>query len=189
MSADSGEIVEEDILWVRWNDRARSEHPEFEAAIAGFDPGDRPAGQQAAAWLVEHGLDGESQPYLAMVDGELVGFYALTTGEVELASGPRKQLGLIRPTQGAVLVTWIAKSAKHELDGGILLNDAIGIAQELAESVAATVIALDPFDEGTAEMWRKKFKMRNSRTRVPTREGEPTLKRMFLPLRDPTATG
>jgi hypothetical protein len=30
----SGKIIDEDILWVRWNDRAREAHPEIEAAIA-----------------------------------------------------------------------------------------------------------------------------------------------------------
>jgi hypothetical protein len=181
----SNEITEDQIQWVRWNAPVRAQHPEIEAAIAAFDPGTRPAAQDAAAWLRQHGLDGESQPYLAMVDGELVGFYALTAGEVELSRDARKKLGLSRPTQGAILVTWVAKSTKHVLDGDVLVNDAIGIAQETAQSVSATVIALDPFDEGTAEMWRTKFKMRNSRTSLPAREGEPTLKRMFLPLRSP----
>jgi hypothetical protein len=143
--------------------------------------------QAAAEWLRDHGLDGESQPYLAMVQQELVGFYAITAGEVELASGPRKQLGLIRPTQGALIITWIAKSARHLLDGSILVNDAIGIAQEISASVAATVLALDPFDEATGEVWRKRFGMRNSRTRAPARDGEPALKRMFLPLRAPSS--
>jgi hypothetical protein len=171
---------------VRWNERVRAEHPEIEAAIAAFDPGSRPAAQGAARWLREHGLDGESQPYLAIVDGELVGFYALTAGELELSEDARKKLGLIRATQGAILVTWIAKSAKHVLDGDVLVTDAIGVAQESAEDVSATVLALDPFDEATAAMWRAKYKMRNSRTKLPARAGEPALKRMFLPLRDPT---
>lgn len=178
-------VAEEDVIWVQWNEEACMRYPHIEVAIAAFDPGNRQAAREAAVWLREHGLDGESVAYLAMVDDELVGFYALTTGEVELAGSARKKLGLIRPTQGAVLVTWIAKSARHELDGAILMYDAIGIAQEIAQRASATVIALDPFDEGTANMWRKKYKMRNSRTRLPAREGEPALKRMFLPLRDP----
>jgi hypothetical protein len=185
MSANTKGITETGITWVRWNERARDAHPELEAAIESFDAGDRPAAQEAAAWLREHGLDGESQAYLAVVDGEIVGFYALTAGAVELSGNARRRLGVSHPTQGAVLVTWIAKSAKHDLDGAVLVNDAIGVAQEMADSVAATVLALDPFDQETAEMWRKKFKMRNSLTKLRVPEGEPDLKRMFLPLRNP----
>lgn len=160
-------------------------HPEFEAAIAAFDAGPLPAGQEAATWLQEHGLDGESQTYLAIVDDELVGFYALTAGAVEISGNARKKLGVIHPTQGAILITWLAKSFRHDFDGALLLKDAIGIAQEIAEKVAATVIALDPFDLETAEMWRRRFGMRNSLTKLRTPEGDPELKRMFLPLRDP----
>jgi hypothetical protein len=185
MSTKTTPISETDITWVRWNARARDAHPEFEGAIEAFDAGDLPAAQGAAAWLREHGLNGESQTYLAVVDGEVVGFYALTAGAVELSGKARKKLGVAHPTQGAVLITWLAKSSQHNIDGALLLQDAIGIAQETAEKVAATVLALDPFDRETAEMWHKRFKMRNSLTKLRTPEGEPELKRMFVPLRDP----
>ena len=144
----NGEVTHEDILWVRWNERARDAHPEIVEAIARF--------------------------------------YALTAGQVELAGGQREKLGLAHPTQGAILITWSARSATHRLDGRLLVNDPIGIAQEASEGVAAAVLALDPFDGATAEIWRKRYKMRNSRTRLPAQEGEPALKRMYLPLREPS---
>lgn len=118
-------ITEESILWVRWNAAARAEYGWLEQAIIDFDPGQRPAGQAAAQWLREHSLDGESQPYLAVVDRSIVGFYALTVGQVVLSGGRRKKLGLTFLTQGAVLMTWIAKSARHALDGGMLVTDAL----------------------------------------------------------------
>lgn len=83
-------IAEEAILWVRWNAAVRSEHGWLEQAIVDFDPGPRPAAQAAALWLREHGLGGESQPYLAVVDRSIAGFYALTVGQVVLSSGQRK---------------------------------------------------------------------------------------------------
>ncbi len=172
-------------MWVLWNQPAYGRHPDIQDAIAGFDPGPREAAQVAAQWLREHGLDGESQPYLALFEGKLVGFYALTAGQVELSSGARNTLQLGRSTQGAYLVTWIAKSARHNFDGGILLRDAIGVAQELAERAGAAVLALDPYDEDTDKMWRTRFKMRPSRTKLPAPEGELPLKRLFLPLREP----
>jgi hypothetical protein len=179
------QIQEKDLLWVRWNQAACDRLPEIHEAIAAFDPGTRHPAQAAALWLREHGLSGESQPYLALSEGDLVGFYALTAGQVELSSGVRKTLQLSRSTQGAYLMTWIAKSARHKFDGGILLADAIGIAQELADGASATVLALDPYDEETDQMWRTRFKMRPSRTKLTTGDGEPTLKRLFLPLRKP----
>jgi hypothetical protein len=183
--SSEGRIVEEDLLWVRWNAAAHQRRPEIADAIARFDPGPREPGQAAAAWLREHGLGGESQPYLALFEQELVGFYALTAGQVELASGARDKLGLARSTQGAYLLTWVAKSAQHDFDGAILVNDAVGVAQELAEGASATLLALDPYDEETDQMWRTRFGMRPSRTTLRVSGSNGPLKRLFVPLRQP----
>ena len=182
----SGErIGEGNLLWVRWNEAAHQHHPEIADAIARFDPGPREPGQAAAAWPREHGLGRESQPYLALYEQQLVGFYALTAGQVELASGVRNKLGLARSTQGAYLLTWIAKSAQHDFDGAILVNDAVGVAQELAEGASATLLALDPYDEETDRMWRTRFGMRPSRTKLRASGSDGPLKRLFVPLRQP----
>ena len=85
--------------WVRWS-RARAEsNPELIEQIEAFDAGPLPAGETAAEWLREAGLVGESIPYLLVEDNELLGFYALTAGEVQLSSHHRKQYGLAHPTQ------------------------------------------------------------------------------------------
>lgn len=179
-----GPIHEDDIVWVRWNANAAAAHPELKEAVARFDPGPMAAAQASATWLREAGLSGESVPYLATVDGEVVGFYALTAGEVELATSDQKRVGVSRPTQGAYLVTQLAKSAHHDFDGGLLVQDALGTASELADGASATVLALDPFDEATSTMWRSRFQMRRSRTRYRGADGE-DLRRLFLPLRQP----
>lgn len=178
-------IAEESILWVRWNAAARAKYGWLEQAIIDFDPGPRPAGQAAAQWLREHGLGGESQPYLAVVDRSIVGFYALTVGQVVLSGGHRKKLGLTFSTQGAVLVTWIAKSVRHELDGGVLVADAMGMALEVAEKASATVLALDPYDQPTSDMWKLRYALRESRTELRVRDGESVLRRLYLPLSKP----
>jgi hypothetical protein len=176
----------DDLKWVRWNAPVAERHPEIHAAIGKFDAGDRPAARAAADWLQSAGLSGESTPYLAIsAEGQVLGFYAWTAGSVELSSAHRKKLGVRFPTQGAILVTQLAKSVHHDFAGWRLLQDAIGIAQETSKKVGATVLALDPFDADTGAMWEVRFKMRRSRTEVQTRgEGEP-LKRLYLPLRDP----
>jgi hypothetical protein len=180
-------VEEESILWVRWNPAARATYSWLGQAIADFDPGPLAAAQAAAKWLREDGLGDESQPYLAVADQAIAGFYALTVGQVILSGHHRKKLHLTFSTQGAVLLTWIAKSAQHEFDGGVLLTDAIGIALEVAEKASATVLALDPYDRATADMWKTRYAMRESRTELGARDGEPALRRLYLPLSDPAA--
>jgi hypothetical protein len=170
--------------WVRWNARMAELYPEIAEMIEAFDAGDRPAGVAAAEWLRESALTGESVAYLLIEDDELLGFYALTAGQVELAGGHRRQYGMSHPTQGAILVTQLAKSVRHDVEGARLLQDAIGVAAEIAETIGATVLAVDPYDHGTAEMWKQRFKMRASRTVVPGHDDpeEGALKRLYLPL-------
>jgi hypothetical protein len=166
--------------WVLWNPAAAERYPDLLAKIGEFDPGPRAAAEAAAAWLREQGLAGESIAYLLVEDDVLLGFYALTAGQVELNINHRKKLGVAHPTQGAILVTQLAKSARHDVDGRRLLEDAIGIAAEQAERIGATVLAVDPFDEATGEMWRDRFGFRASRTDVPGHDGP--LRRLYIPL-------
>ena len=82
----------------------------------------------------------------------------------------------------------MAKSAHHDLDGGVLVTDAIGIALEIAEKASAAVLALDPYDQPTLEMWKSRYAMRESRTELMARDGEPALRRLYLPLSKPAAS-
>lgn len=189
MSARRGDITASSLTWVRWNEKAAETLPALRAAIASFDPAPRGAGRAAARWLREASLNGESVAYLAVVTDpqwELVGFYALTAGEVELTGTHRERLGLAHPVQGAVLVTQIARSVRHRGVGQLLVEDAIGVARESQSQVGATVLALDPFDADTDAMWRRQFGFRRSRTEIRSTgdDGRP-LRRLYLPLRDP----
>lgn len=76
-------------------------------------------------------------------------------------------------------MTWMAKSAHHDLDGGVLVTDAIGIALEIAKKASATVLALDPYDQPTSEMWKSRYAMRESRTELMARDGQPALRRLY----------
>jgi hypothetical protein len=71
----------------------------------------------------------------------------------------------------------------NDFDGAILVNDAVGVAQELAEGASATLLALDPYDEETDQMWRTRFGMRPSRTTLRVSGSNGPLKRLFVPLR------
>ena len=75
----------------------------------------------------------------------------------------------------------MAKAAHHDLNGGVPVTDAIGIALEIAEKASATVLALDPDDQPTSEMWKSRYAMLESRTALMARDGEPALRRLYLP--------
>jgi hypothetical protein len=145
--------------FVRWNPSAAAQDPELAGQVAGFTARDDiPAAQAAAHWLRTQALlvPVESVTRLWVVDDELLGFYALANGSLTINKKQRERHGLRRPTQPAVFLTWIAKGAGVERSADSMLFDAIANAIRVAEDSAATLFALDPFDEQTAEMWRRK---------------------------------
>jgi hypothetical protein len=175
------QLARSDPTFVRWRPERAEQHPELVDAVAQFDAGGKPAAVAAAEWLRDRALlePLESATRLCVVEMEVVGFYALANGAVVMRSNQRRQLGTQYPTQPAVIVTWIAKSARHEFDGNLLVEHAIGAARQVARDSAATVLGLDPFDAETAEMWRSRYGFKNSASTGPGGD----LRRMFLPLR------
>jgi hypothetical protein len=120
--------------------------------------------------------------HLCFTDGNLVGFYALASGQVELSQRQREKLAVgSRPTQPAVILTWIAKDARHQFDGIRLVKDAVYEALKASEHVAATCLALDPFDAATADFWRERYGFINSAGAGPGRD----LPRLVIALRKP----
>ena len=173
-------------FFVRYTAENIEHFPGLVDAVRSFDAGARPSAINATAYL--RGVDAtkpvESLTRLYFIDGQLVGFYAMSNGEAVLNSRRLKKLGLQRPTQPAVLLTWIAKSAHHRCDGQVMLEHATGQARLAAEFSAATLLALDPFDEDTAAMWRERHGFLEA---APPREGRP--KRLIIPLRPPGRAG
>jgi hypothetical protein len=169
-----------DPSFVLWRPERAEQLPELVEAVAQFDAGDRPAAVAAVRWLQDQALREpfESATRLCVARNEVLGFYALANGAVVMRSSHRKHLGARYPTQPAVIVTWIAKSATHEFDGSLLVEHAIGAALRVSRESAATVLALDPYDTETAEMWRSRYGFKNSAENAPGGD----LPRMFLPL-------
>ena len=95
---------------------------------------------------MENGLYGESVPWLWVTEQELLGFFALSMGSLQMRSQHLNQLEppQRRPTQPAVMPTWIVRSPSTDVDGRALVLPAVALAAEAAQSVAATVLALDP---------------------------------------------
>jgi len=144
-------------VFLRWTPASAEEYPELVAEIAVFDAGEREAAKQAASWLRERSLlvPAESVTRLLLDNGHLVGFYALASGATELTRSQRRALGASdRRTQPATLLTQIARDIRApDGTGSQLLQHAWAIAQRGADEIAATVLAVDPYDSQTAEMW------------------------------------
>ncbi len=168
-------------VFVRWRPNVAAAVPALRQAVADFDPGEREAAQACAAWLREHGLDEpqESIPYLMLDRGALLGFYALANGSTELRVRQREELGVQRRTQPAAIITQLARAADHPGVGQRLLQHAAVTARRLSVYSAATVLALDPFDDETAEMWKERFGFQESAGQDPGGKRP----RLFVPLR------
>jgi hypothetical protein len=57
----------------------------------------------------------------------------------------------------ATLLAWAAKAADTDVEGAVLLRHADAIAQTVTRLQATCVLALDPFDEDTAELWKERY--------------------------------
>lgn len=165
--------------FVRWTDEARSD-PTLRAAVDGFQPVDRPAGEAVARWLREVSLvqPVSATTYLLLLGERLAGFYALAPSRVELRPAHRRRLGdHLLPTVPAYLIAQLGRSAwAPGGTGENLVLHAIGTARRASEIAAAVVLVADPFDEATVGVWRS-WGFRSSQTRGP--HGLP---RMWVPL-------
>jgi hypothetical protein len=174
---------------VRWPPEIADVIPDLGVAVEAFEPISTAAGDSTYAWLLEHGLDvpAESVPYLLLArGGQLHGFYALANGEVELTTAHRGAVGasLRFPRQPAIIVTQLGRDRRWEQVNGkpvanLLVAHAVAMATRAARWSAATVLAVDPFDEETNRIWRRRFGFRPSRDELPGRSG---LKRLWVPL-------
>jgi hypothetical protein len=153
---------------------------ELKSAMESFDAGERPAARAATSWLRDQALSAyeTSRTRVLVADGQVAGFYALASSQVALRQRDRRRLAfdLAVVQIPAALVTWIARDKRAAVEGRTLLLHAVATARRASALQATAVLAVDPFDEETDEMWRKAFGFRPS--------SEPgTLKRLWLPLR------
>jgi hypothetical protein len=154
--------------WIEWTPDLARERDDVRSAVERFAAPSNPAGDEAARWLREESLRAyrESPTRLLYAEGEVQGYHSLAMGEVELRQDDRRRIDVDHPRQGAVLITWLARSRNPALAGvaELLLLHATGVARRVATEVGATVIALDPYDEETAIMWRDRYGFRPSNT-------------------------
>lgn len=153
-------------MFLRWTPVHADEYPQIAAQVVEFDAGDRDAAMHAANWLRDRSLlvPAESVARLLLDNGHLLGFYALASGSAELTVSQRRELGGSgRRTQPATILTQIARARTAPSGTGAqLLQHALALARRGATDIAATMLALDPHDPDTTEMWTTRYGFRES---------------------------
>jgi hypothetical protein len=169
--------------WIHLTAEQLSADPALVRAIERFHAPAGRAGDAATAWLKERALKETSHiaTYVLLFKGEVASFYSLGMSEVELRTQHRKGISTSHPRQGAVLILWLARAAKADVDAATILRHAVGIAQIGSRRVGAAVIAVDPFDAATEDYWRKHFGFRASLTKRKDANGDQR-SRLWLPL-------
>jgi hypothetical protein len=163
--------------WITLPSRDEELPTDLRLALDDFDAGERAAAKAAGAWLQTEAVAAHqtSRTRLIIADRRVAGFYSLASAQVELSQRDRRRVGVVPVRVPAALITWIAKDKRAEIDGKLLLLHASATARRAAELQATSVLVVDPFDEETAAMWRKRYGFRAS---VETRK----VKRLWLPL-------
>jgi hypothetical protein len=139
----------------------------FRRALDQFDAGSSSGGVAANGWLQQNAVTDYrlSRTTLYIADGAIAGFYSLCSSSVEVSQRDRKRhLELHTPlgTLPASLVTWLAKDYRADIDGSLLMKHAFATARRTALTQAAIVLALDPFDADTAELWKAHYGFRKA---------------------------
>jgi hypothetical protein len=173
------------LQWYRWLPASAESvaYADIAKAVEKFEPVDNPAGHAAEAWLKHESL--ASTPatvtHLAMLDGRLEGFYTIVSSFVKLNESDREELMPdypLLPIQGASLVVWLAKRRDARVSGRKIMFNAVAMAAEVAKRQGTLACVLDPFDDATASMLKRRYRFEQSETEV--RKGQ---LRLWVPLR------
>jgi hypothetical protein len=178
----SHEVLERARAYVRVDQQAVAALPELGEAIRSFQPVPGPAGESVSEWLAERALrePQEATVRVRLSYGKVTGVYALCAAQVALSREERAQLGGVHyRTQPAILLAQFARAADSPGIGAEMLRHADTSARRALRYVGATVLVVDPFDQGTAEMWQQRFGFQDSEQPVP---GERRLRRQWLSL-------
>ena len=112
-------------------------------------------------FLIRHALQAQqansSQTYVALSDGEVVGFYTMVAGEVRHADAPERVVkGMPRHPIPLLVLARLAVHTKAQgrgLGAGLLL-DALGRTLQVADIVGIRALAVHAKDEQAAAFYR-----------------------------------
>lgn len=174
-------------LWYQWtpSNAGSVAYADIATAVESFESIDTAAGEEATAWLRSHALANHPSTitYLYAVEDRIEGYFAIASSSVTLSQSHRSRLGplqrdyQIHPTQGASLITWLARHKdSDQATAGVLLRYAIFIALKVATLQGTVVIVVEAYDERLATHWTKRYGFRRAGS---TETGKA---RLWLPL-------
>ena len=125
--------------------------------LTGFDCGNR----ELSAWLIEHALASHradlTRTYLALERKTVAGYVSLTTGSVRREDAPtRHARGMPRHPIPTILLARLAVDRRYQGArlGSRLLAEALRLAVETSDTVAARLVMVDAIDDRAAAFYR-----------------------------------
>ena len=126
--------------------------------VSGFDCG-KP---ELTDWLRRHGLTNQqnhsARVFVAVADGEVVGYYALAAGSVELTEAPRRvRQGLANHPVPVILLARLAvdQSRQGRGLGAALLKDALTRAASASDEIGARAVLVHAQDEEARSFYER----------------------------------
>jgi hypothetical protein len=173
-------LASEKTSWLALKERAAIPD-ELMSAIERFDAGATTAADAAGEWTRTVALDASSaRTWVLVASDSVLAFCALASSSVRLTRRQRAEVGSVYRETPATLVAWAAKAADADVEGAVLLRHADAIAQTVTRLQATCVLALDPFDEDTAELWKVRYGFKP--VAPPLEEGAPASRRLWVSL-------
>lgn len=131
---------------------------ELARAVAAFEAGETAAAAASVEWLREDALreHGSARTWAWVGSNQLHGFFAISFGIAKLQDADLEQLQAGPRPLPAVLLAQAARNPAGSLAPGAILVGALGVAVRIAQLGGAAALILDPYDEPTSEMWKRR---------------------------------
>jgi ribosomal protein S18 acetylase RimI-like enzyme len=125
--------------------------------LTGFDCGDRALN----AWLRDHALASHradlTRTYLALEGGAVAGYVSLTTGSMRREEAPKRHArGMPRHPIPTILIARLAVDRRYQGArlGSRLLGEALRLAVDASDTVAARLVVVDAINDRAAAFYR-----------------------------------
>lgn len=175
-----GEGNEDEDEWFILSSQLLADRPDIAQAIEQFEGDPRhPVSAEGVAWLKRAAVyERGCVTRLLFNGGELAAFYGLASAEVDVTRPKElERLGIVGGRRvPASHMEWVVRSRFFKGVGLRMLLHATLVARDVAKAQGNLVLSLDPYDDGTAKMWRG-FGFEKSATKIDGR-----LRRMYIPL-------
>jgi hypothetical protein len=178
--------------WFLWNAEIAAAASDLREAVAEFEAdgaANTTAAEDVTRWFRREAVvQGACITRMLVVDGHVATFYALSSGEMSLgATENLKSMGMHVPfgpprdwTVGASHIEVIGRDHRAPPGVGMVaIRHAISMAKYVANLQGNLALTLDPADQETQKMWRRRGFARSER------EAGLGLRRLYLPLRGP----